>query len=103
DVFIDTHVSNGADYQYTLTHLFTQHNKLGGTLGQYLNEKMMPELESSLLEKNWDITPYVNVFNQVPEKGFSQFIDYPRYSTGYAALWNTLGMMIETHMLKEYD
>ena len=30
DLFIDTHVSNGADYQYTLTHLFTQHNKLGG-------------------------------------------------------------------------
>jgi len=24
DVFVDTHVSNGADYQYTLTHLFTQ-------------------------------------------------------------------------------
>jgi len=33
DVFIDNHVSNGADYQYTLTHLFTQHNKLGGDLG----------------------------------------------------------------------
>ena len=33
DIFIDNHVSNGADYQYTLTHLFTQHNKLGGTLG----------------------------------------------------------------------
>ena len=29
DIFIDNHVSNGADYQYTLTHLFTQHNKLG--------------------------------------------------------------------------
>lgn len=28
DVFIDNHVSNGADYQYVLTHLFTQHNKL---------------------------------------------------------------------------
>ena len=26
-VFIDNHVSNGADYQYTLTHLFTQHNR----------------------------------------------------------------------------
>ncbi|KAG1650584.1 hypothetical protein GQR58_027908 [Nymphon striatum] len=32
DIFIDNHVSNGADYQYTLTHLFTQHNKLGGDL-----------------------------------------------------------------------
>ncbi|WP_434037732.1 M14 family metallopeptidase [Formosa sp. 4Alg 33] len=102
DVFIDNHVSNGADYQYTLTHLFTQHNKLGGHLGNYLHTKMMPELEQNLASKDWDITPYVNVFNQVPEVGFSQFIDNPRYSTGYTSLFNTLGMMVETHMLKPY-
>ena len=102
DIFIDNHVSNGADYQYTLTHLFTQHNKLGGELGNYLNEQIMPALEDSLAKKDWDITPYVNVFNEVPEEGFSQFNDLPRYSTGYTTLWNTIGMMVETHMLKPY-
>ena len=102
DVFIDNHVSNGADYQYVLTHLFTQHNKLGGELGAYLHEQMMPKLETSLLEKNWDITPYVNVFNRTPDQGFTQFMDSPRYSTGYTTLFNTLGMMVETHMLKPY-
>lgn len=102
DIFIDNHVSNGADYQYTLTHLFTQHDKLGGELGRYLNSEMMPGLQQSLQTADWDITPYVNVFNQAPEKGFSQFMDYPRYSTGYTTLWNTLGMMVETHMLKPY-
>src|SRR5690606_3603102 len=102
DVLIDNHVSNGADYQYTLTHLFTQHNKLGGDLGDYLHTEMMPNLEKKLAEKQWDITPYVNVFNEVPENGFSQFMDSPRYSTGYATLFNTLGLMVETHMLKPY-
>ncbi len=102
DVFIDNHVSNGADYQYTLTHLFTQHNKLGGKLGKYLNQELRPKLEKSLADKDWDVTPYVNVFNRPPELGFSQFMDYPRYSTGYTTLWNTLGMMVETHMLKPY-
>ncbi len=102
DVFIDNHVSNGADYQYTLTHLFTQHNKLGGDLGEFLNKEMMPNLEEKLAAKNWDITPYVNVFNETPEKGFSQFMDSPRYSTGYTTLYNTLGLMVETHMLKPY-
>ena len=102
DVFIDNHVSNGADYQYTLTHLFTQHDKLGGDLGKYLHSELMPTLEQKLEEKEWDITPYVNVFNQTPESGFSQFFDSPRYSTGYTTLWNTLGMMVETHMLKPY-
>jgi len=102
DVFIDNHVSNGADYQYTLTHLFTQHNKLGGEMGEYLHDTLMPSLENSLAEKEWDITPYVNVFNTPPEMGFSQFMDHPRYSTGYTTLWSTLGLMVETHMLKPY-
>lgn len=102
DIFIDNHVSNGADYQYTLTHLFSQHNKLGGDLGDYLHHTLMPRLEDSLATKNWDITPYVNVFNRTPESGFSQFLDNPRYSTGYTSLHNVLGMMVETHMLKPY-
>lgn len=103
DVFIDNHVSNGADYQYTLTHLFTQHNKLGGDLGAFLHTTLMPQLEKKLKEKDWDITPYVNVFNRTPDEGFSQFMDSPRYSTGYTTLWNTLGLMVETHMLKPYQ
>ena len=102
DVFIDNHVSNGADYQYTLTHLFTQHNKLGGNLGTFLENEMRPEIEKSLQEKKILITPYVNVWGNTPEAGFSQFFDSPRYSTGYTTLFHTLGLMVETHMLKPY-
>jgi hypothetical protein len=102
DVFIDTHVSNGADYQYAISHLFTQHNKLGGNLGRFLETKMKPELETSLQQKGIAITPYVNVWGTTPEAGFSQFYDSPRYSTGYTTLFHTLGLMVETHMLKPY-
>jgi len=102
DVFIDNHVSNGADYQYAITHLFTQHNKLGGNLGSFLENEMKPQLENSLQKKNIIITPYVNVWGNTPETGFSQFFDSPRYSTGYTTLFHTLGLMIETHMLKTY-
>ncbi|MFQ3297075.1 MAG: hypothetical protein ACI9JT_002484 [Polaribacter sp.] len=102
DVFIDNHVSNGADYQYALTHLFTQHNKLGGNLGTFLESEMRPGIEKSLQEKDILITPYVNVWGTTPETGFSQFFDSPRYSTGYTTLFHTLGLMVETHMLKPY-
>ena len=102
DVFIDNHVSNGADYQYAITHLFTQHNKLGGSLGKFLETEMRPYLEKSLVEKEIPITPYVNVWGTTPETGFSQFFDSPRYSTGYTTLFHTLGLMVETHMLKPY-
>ncbi|MFM1878727.1 MAG: hypothetical protein RLZZ241_1593 [Bacteroidota bacterium] len=102
DFLIDTHVSNGADYSYTLTHLFTQHDKLGGAVGRFQQQVLRPAIEAQLQENGWDITPYVNVFNRSPELGFEQFLDSPRYSTGYAALWNIPGLMIETHMLKPY-
>jgi hypothetical protein len=102
DVFIDNHVSNGADYQYAITHLFTQHNKLGGNLGLFLENEMRPQIEKSLKEKDLIITPYVNVWGNTPEAGFSQFFDSPRYSTGYTTLFHTLGLMVETHMLKPY-
>ncbi|MFO7673368.1 MAG: M14 family metallopeptidase, partial [Lutibacter sp.] len=102
DVFIDNHVSNGADYQYAITHLFTQHNNLGNDLGNFIENVMRPNIEASLLKKNIIITPYVNVWGTTPEAGFSQFFDSPRYSTGYTTMFNTLGMMVETHMLKPY-
>jgi hypothetical protein len=102
DIYIETHVSNGADYQYTLTHLITQHNKLRYDLGAFTEKIFRTELEESIQSKGFLITPYVNVFGRTPDKGFSQFFDAARYSTGYTTLWNTLGLMIETHMLKPY-
>jgi len=102
DVFVDNHTSNGADYQYALSHLFTQHNKLEEEMGVFVEDRFIPELEQKLEDAGWSATPYVNVFNRPPDSGFSQFFDHPRYSTGYTSLWNTFGLMIETHMLKPY-
>lgn len=103
DIFIDNHVSNGADYQYTLTHLFSQHNKLGGPLADYQEKKMIPYITKELNKKGIPSTPYVNVYNAPPNNGFSQYLDTPRYSSGYTSLWHTLSFMIETHMLKNYE
>lgn len=102
DVFVDTHVSNGADYQYVMTLIATQHSKLTAPLGKYLKEKMLPELYSSMNEVGFPMCPYVNEINKIPDEGISGFLDLGRYSTGYTALFNTFGFMPETHMLKPY-
>ena len=102
DVFMDNHVSNGADYQYKLTYIMTQHNKLGNVLGNFLNDEMMPEIIKDLNDKKVEITPYVNAFEETPDKGFAQFFESPRYATGYTSLFNSIGFMVETHMLKKY-
>lgn len=102
DVFIDNHVSNGSDYQYKLTYIMTQHNKLGTVIGNYMNEVMMPALVKDLQNKKIETTPYVDSFKDTPDKGFGQFVDSPRYTTGYTSLFNTIGFVVETHMLKKY-
>ncbi|MBP4139665.1 M14 family metallopeptidase [Flavobacterium geliluteum] len=102
DVFIDNHVSNGADYQYKLTYIMTQHNKLGSVLGDFMNAEMMPALVKDLQNKKIETTPYVDSFRDTPDKGFGQFVDSPRYTTGYTSLFNTIGFVVETHMLKKY-
>jgi len=102
DVFIDNHVSNGADYQHVMTLLTTQHNKLGGSLGEFINKKFEPALYRSMKTRGWDLVPYVNHFGDTPDKGWPEFWDSPRYSSGYAALWNCFSFVPETHMLKPY-
>jgi len=102
DFYIETHVSNGADYQYTITIVETQHNKLGGSLGSFFNEKLMPEIHQKIQKGGELSTPYVNAFGRTPEEGFSQFFESPRYSSGYVSLFQTPGVMMENHMLKPY-
>jgi hypothetical protein len=102
-VFIDTHVSNGADYQHVMTLISTQHNRLGGELGDYLENELNPILFDKMKKKNFQMVPYVNAWGGKPEDGWAQFKDSGRYSSGYAALFSTLSFMPETHMLKPYD
>ena len=102
-VFYDNHVSNGADYQYTLTYLATQEDKLGKVLGEEqrrINKYMSDQMKA----KGTPVIPYVNVWGRAPDDGgIKQFYDAPRYSSGYAALFQCLSYTVETHMLKPFE
>ncbi len=103
DVFLDNHVSNGADYQHVMTLIATQHNKLGGATGSYMNQQFEPGLYASMKKKGYDLIPYVNSFGDTPENGWPEFFEGPRYGSGYGALWSTFSFVAETHMLKPYS
>lgn len=102
DVFVDNHVSNGADYQHIMTLLTTQHNKLGGAMGEFMNKTFEPGLYALMKKKGYDLVPYVNHFGETPDSGWVEFADLPRYSSGYTTLFHTFGFVPETHMLKPY-
>jgi hypothetical protein len=103
EIQIDNHVSDGADYQHTMTLLSSQWNKLGGELGQFLHDVFQPALFGSMEKKGWPLTPYVDFEDGDPVKGWQAFYDQPRYSSGYATLFNTIAFMPETHMLKPFS
>lgn len=102
DVFIDNHTSNGADYQYSMTLIATQKEKLQTDISKFMTEKMLPDLYSKMKKRDWEMTPYVYA-EETPDDGIMGFLDLPRYSSGYAALHNTISFMPETHMLKPYE
>ncbi|MCY7352268.1 MAG: hypothetical protein LH606_16660 [Cytophagaceae bacterium] len=103
DVFVDTHVSNGADYQHVMTLIASQPDKLGGAMGKFYREMFEPFLFKDMERKGFPMIPYVTNFGpKLAEEGMEGFVDTPRYSTGYAALFQTFGFMPETHMLKPY-
>lgn len=102
DVFVDNHVSNGADYQHVMTLLTSQHSKLGGEMGEYINRVFEPAMYKSMQKKGYDLIPYVNVWGKTPDNGWNEYVDSPRYSSGFGTLWSSFCFVPETHMLKPY-
>lgn len=102
NILIDTHVSNGADYQYTFTYFFTNACKLPPNLSK-ICKKIDQGFQQKMKAAKIDVAPYINHHDETPMSAIAAFDDSPRYCTGYAALFNCIGMTTETHMLKPFD
>ena len=103
DVYVETHVSNGADYPYVMTYLPTQADKLGYGMDTILRELLNPRLEEAMYKAAFPMVPYVNIHGTSLDSSYTAFYDSPRYSTGMLALRQTFGYITESHMLKPYD
>lgn len=102
DVFIDNHVSNGADYSYTLTYISELQSRLPKGYAAFLYEKMIPAIAASTAEDHFEMIPYVNTIGVIPDSGLVAFNDLPRYAMGYTSLFHTFSFTVETHMLKPF-
>ncbi|MCB0795803.1 MAG: hypothetical protein KDB88_13805 [Flavobacteriales bacterium] len=102
DVFVDTHVSNGSDHQYTMQLLYTHPDKLPSPLDTLLERLIVPELHSLMSARNVAMCDYFELYGTPPDSGLFSFFDHPRYTTGMAALYGILGFMSESHMLKPH-
>jgi hypothetical protein len=102
DVFIDNHVSNGADYQYTLTYIASMKERMSSEMKELTYVKCIPYLEKNVKQQGWDLFPYVELKGETPAQGIHAFNDLPRYAMGYASLFHSISFTVETHMLKPF-
>lgn len=102
DIFVDTHTSDGSDYQHVMTFLPTQYNRLG-KLGEYMRKDFDPKVYKRMDEKGFPMTPYVTTAQAIPDSGIIGFVDPPRFSVGYTSLFNSLSYTTEAHMLKPFE
>jgi len=103
EVFIDCHTTNGSDFQYGMSIIATQKDKLNIEVSKYLNNKMLPFLYKDMASKKMEIIPYVFNVKESPDNGIQDYLETPRYSTGFTTLFNTIGFVTEALKYKPYE
>lgn len=104
ELFIDVHVTNGADFQYVMTYAIdNQTGNMEPGLTRWSSEIYEMQLNERMAEVGFPIFPYGGFKKYyAPESGFIADTFDPRYSQGYAAAHNRLGLLIENHIYKPY-
>jgi hypothetical protein len=102
DFMIDSHTTNGADYQYTITYGIEKFQNVYSETANWIRNNFIPHFEKSVEAKGFLIAPYVGFKDNDLNKGIVDWVSPARLSTGYTAAQNRPSLLIETHMLKPF-
>src|SRR5262245_47352730 len=103
DLFVDTHVTDGADFQYDTTYGFDTGPDIVPAIAEWQRNSLAPYVEASVAAAKQVIGPFINLKDETdPAQGLRAGQDLPRFSTGYVNLQNRPAILLETHMLKDY-
>ncbi len=101
-ILLDNHTTNGADYPAPMTLIHSQRSKLHPLMSDLLVGQIVPTLYERMQASGYPMMPYYNPLPTAADSAWVEFYDSPRYSTGYAALFNCMGLVAEAHMLKPF-
>ena len=102
DIFIDCHVTNGADFQYNVTYEYAHHQEISPAIKNWMDEHFDGIVVPAVEKEGNLLTHYIQFSGREVTGGVSTFIATPRYATGYTPLRNRAGLLIETHVYKPY-
>jgi len=102
DFFIDIHSTDGADYQYAVTYSLETRGNMDPALTAWTMEYEQ-KMNAAMAADGDPMAPYVAFRDwHDPRSGLRAWAASPRFSQGYTAIQNRPGILIETHMLKDY-
>ena len=103
ELFIDVHVTNGADFQYVTTYSMEDCGHMDSALIDWNRRVFDRQLNQRMQADGFPIFPYFSfVRRDQPESGITIPTFPPQFSTGYAAVLNRLGILVENHVYKPY-
>jgi hypothetical protein len=103
DFFVDSHTTDGADYQYAITYELETTGNMDDGLTRWQKEIYLKQVEKTMITAGYPMIPYVTFRNwHDPRSGLIINSAPPMLSQGYTAQRNRPGLLIETHMLKNY-
>ena len=104
DFFIDTHTTDGADYQYQLTWSMNLYGDMDPELTRWSRDNFVEPMISQMESMGFPVFPYIEFRDwHNPKSGLESESSPPMLSQGYTSCRNRPGLLIETHMLKPYD
>ena len=103
DLFIDCHVTDGADYRVNITFQHEHHEGVAPSVLAW-EKRVIDDRVAAATEAAGNVVSWYLEFidNRDLTKGIRDFNGSPRFSTGYIPIRNRPGILIETHMLKPY-
>lgn len=102
EVFIDVHATDGADFQYHTTITAEKNQNATDVVAKWTRYKFLPYIFSEVERKGFLISPFAGFIKDDPKNGLRDWVASPRFSNGYAAIQNRIGMLIESHVRKTY-
>jgi hypothetical protein len=101
DVYIDLHVTDGADYQYDVTYGWNGPMGHSPSIARWLDEAFRPQVDAAL--RAMGHIPGPLIFTDDPLSGVAHGVTDPRLSNGYGDARHMASILVENHSLKPYD
>ncbi|BBN81870.1 peptidase M14 [Pseudoalteromonas sp. A25] len=103
-LYLDVHVTDGADYQYDITYGFTpEFASESPAIARVLESKIKPMIDGQLSEHGHIPGPLVFAMDKRDfKKGIAGWVAGPRFSNGWGDLAGVPTILVENHSLKPY-